>query len=101
MDRGLPAQILDDDGDALADADAHGRQPVATPRPGQVVHQRGDDPGAGTAERVPDGDGPAERVHQRRVQIGPLGQAGQRLGGERLVQLDGGQANATVIERLG
>ena len=38
-----------------------------------------------------DGDGAAERVHHRGVEVGPLAEAGQRLGRERLVELEGGQ----------
>jgi len=52
---------------------------------------------------VSDADRPAVRVDDRRVDIGPLGQAGQSLGGEGLVQLDNDEvapADARPLECL-
>ncbi len=77
-------------GDALADPDAHGggRLPAAAPL--QLVQQRGGDPGARAAERVADRDRAAVDVDQVRVAL-ELVDHGDRLGRERLVDLEQGQ----------
>src|SRR5205085_4837520 len=60
---GLPASSglarfrLHHDGDALADADAHGGQAVAAAPPPQLVDEGGDDAGPGAADGVAEGDG--------------------------------------------
>src|SRR5581483_9067896 len=58
---------LDDRGDALAEADAHGLEPVTSAASLQLVQQRGHQAGAGAAERVAEGDGAAVDVHPLRV----------------------------------
>jgi hypothetical protein len=83
--------VLDDDCYALADTDAHGRHSVAAAGATQVVDEGGEDAGARAAEGVADGDGATLRVDDRAVEVGPLGEAGQALGGEGLVELDGGE----------
>src|SRR6185437_8112314 len=74
-------------GDALADADAHGGGALGDSAAAHLVQQRGDDPRARAAERVADGDRAAVHVDLLRVEL-ELVDAGDRLGGERLVQLD-------------
>ena len=88
-------EVFEDDGDALADADAHRRQAVAPAGAAQVMSQRGDDAHAAATERVTDGDRSALLVDDRRIELRPLAQAGQRLRGERLVQLDRGEVAPT------
>ncbi|GEM_PF-114405 len=74
-------------GDALADADAHGRsRPPAAPSP-QLVQQRGGDPGAGAAERVTDGDRATVDVDQFAV-AAELIDDRDRLRRERLIDLE-------------
>ena len=48
--------VLDHRRDALADADAKGRDPVAGPAAAQLPDKRGHQAGAGAAERVAEGD---------------------------------------------
>ena len=67
---------LDDGGVGHAAALAHGLQAVLDAFGRHVVDERGHQPGAGRAERVADGDGPAARVEPGRVGAG-LGQPGQ------------------------
>ena len=89
--------------DPLSDADAHRRQPPAAAAPAQLVRQRGQQPRAGVAERVPERDRAAVDVDDRRVELLPLGQAGERLRRERLVELDRGEvapADAGALQRL-
>src|SRR5262245_6162180 len=78
---------LDDEGGALAHADAHRRHPPAPAPPPQLVDQRGEDAGAGRPDGMAEGDGAAVGVDDGAVELGPAGEARQRLGGERLVQL--------------
>ena len=69
--------VFDDDGDALADADAHRGQAVAAAGATQVMGQRGDDAHAAATEWMTDGDGSTLLVDDRRVELRPLAQAGQ------------------------
>src|SRR5262249_41015621 len=82
--------VLPDDGGALAEADAHGGQPVPDvgvlgELPGELGHQ----PHAGGGERVADGDGAAPRVHPR-VVVGDaeVVEEGEHLHGEGLIELE-------------
>src|SRR6185437_13993416 len=74
-------------GDALADADAHGRRALGGTAAAHLVQQRRDDPRARAAERVADGDRAAVHVDLLRVKL-ELVDAGDRLGRERLVEFD-------------
>src|ERR1700722_17168016 len=71
----------------LAAAFAHGLQAVADAVVAHVVHQRGHQPGAAAAERVPDRDRAAVDVQRLGVGV-ELGQPGQRHRRERLVDLE-------------
>ena len=63
------------------------RRPCTALAAAHLVQQRGDDPRAGAAERVADRDRAAVHVDLLRVEL-ELVDAGDRLGGERLVELD-------------
>ena len=54
----------------------------------QLVDEGGGDAGPGCADRMTEGDRTAVGVDDRPVEFGPVGEAGQRLRGERLVELD-------------
>ena len=72
--------------------------PSRSIRPSRVI----DEPGPGGAERVAQGDRAAVAVHDLRVQPSSR-MHGQRLGGERLVELDGAEvadAEAGALEHL-
>ena len=70
-----------------AAAQAQGREAVATGPPLQLVEQRRDDPGAACPDRVAERDRSPVHVDLRPVEA-ELAAVGQRLGGERLVDLD-------------
>ena len=89
------SSALEHDGDALPDPDAHGCQPVAATASAQLPGEGGEKPGARAAERVPNGDRPAKRINDRSIELGPLGEAGDRLGGEGLVEFDHGKVLPT------
>src|SRR5260370_41397098 len=55
--RGLGGETLDDGGDALADANAHGGEAVTAVAALQLVQEGGDEACAGAAERMAEGDG--------------------------------------------
>src|SRR3954447_1442848 len=80
-------QPLDDHRLAHPAGHAHGLQAVGRIERVEVVEQRGHDPRAGHAERVPEGDRAAERVEPLGVEA-ELVAARDDLGGERLVELD-------------
>src|SRR4051794_6297884 len=80
--------VLEDDGQPLPHADADRRHAPAVTALAQHLRQRAEDPAAGGAERVPDRDRAALRVDDVRVDL-PRVDTGERLDGERLVQLDG------------
>ena len=66
--------------------DAHCLEPEGAVGRAQPVHQGAGDPGAGHAERMPDGDGAA--VHVELVDVdAQVAVAGDDLSGERLVDL--------------
>src|SRR5581483_12432168 len=95
-------QRLDDRRDAHADADALRRQAVALAAAAQFVRDRRDEPRAGRAERVADGDRAAVDVDAVERDAELLAR-GQDLRRERLVELDavdlvGGDAG--VLHRL-
>ena len=75
--------------DALADADAHGGQAPAPAAPAEFDGDVGGEPRAGHAERMAIGDRAAVRVDVLGI-VGEaeLAQAGERLAGEGLVELD-------------
>jgi Kef-type K+ transport system membrane component KefB len=73
-------------GDALTDADAHGRGSLARAAAAQLVQQRGTDPRAGAAERMTDGDRAAVDVDPLWVEL-QLVDDRDSLRGKRLVQL--------------
>src|SRR5688572_21003152 len=80
-------EVLDDRRDALPDPHAQRGDPVTGPAASQLPDQGGQDAGPGAAERVAEGDRPA--VHVQSLLLDPeLADAGQYLGGERLVDLD-------------
>src|SRR5918999_5402869 len=83
----MHSDVLEDDGEALADADADRGDSPALAGLLQGPGEGAEDPGPGRAERVPDRDGAAGAVDDLRVDV-PGVDAGQRLGGEGLVQLD-------------
>ena len=88
---GLSPDVLQDDGEALADADADRGHAPALPRLAQPLGQGADDAGARGAERVADGDGAALGIDELAVGeplVEPGVDAGQRLDGEGLVELD-------------
>ena len=71
----------------LADADAHRREAITPPATAKLVQQRGDEPGAAHAQRVPDRDCAAVDVHPLLVEP-ELPHDGEALRRERFVQLD-------------
>src|SRR6185436_14466299 len=77
---------FDDGGNALADADAHGREAVAAAAPFHFVQQRRHHPGAAAAERVSKGDGAAVDVQFIQIDA-ELARAGEHLGSKGLVEL--------------
>ena len=58
---------LDDQRDPLPHPDAHGAEGVASLRPPQLVHRRGDQPRAAHPQGVSEGDRPAVRIDVGRV----------------------------------
>src|SRR6185436_8924593 len=76
---------FEEDGHALTEADAEGRESDFRPARLHGVHERDGDAGAARADRMAERDGPAEHVHARRIEIEPAF-AGDRLRGERFVQ---------------
>ena len=80
--------VLQHDGEALADADAdRGHAPPVRRASRSTVGQGAEDPAAGGAERVADGDRAAAGVDDPGSTFQRV-DAGQRLHGERLVELD-------------
>ena len=63
----IPSGGFPERGDALAHADAHGGGPARGAPAAHLVQQGGDDPGAGAAQRVADGDRAAVDVDQAGV----------------------------------
>src|SRR5579859_3926623 len=78
---------LPDGSDALADADAHRGQAVPRAAPPHLVQERCDQARAGCTQRMPDGDRAAVDVGLLRIEP-QLPHAGDRLRGERLIELD-------------
>ena len=72
------------------DPDAQRRDADPGAGRGELVGDGAGEPGAGAAERVADRDGAAVRVDELGVEVVPLGEAGQRLGREGLVELHRG-----------
>src|ERR1700712_4256471 len=85
----LTLDALDDDGDALADADAHRAERVPAPDPMQLVDRRRDQPCAAGAERMAEGDAATIGIDAR-VVVGEAQVAHDRepLRGERFIELD-------------
>src|SRR5277367_639799 len=87
---GMTAELdpLDDRGDALADADAHRDERVFPAGTLQLARRGQRDARSRGAERMTDRDRPAIRVDAAVVErdLEPA-QAGQHLGGKRLVDL--------------
>src|SRR4051812_46059394 len=83
------SDALDDEGDPLADADAHRAERVTAAAPVQLVDGRGDQAGAARAERMAERDRAAVGVDAR-VVVGDaeVAQNREALRGERLVELD-------------
>src|ERR1700746_3025158 len=73
---------LDNGGDALSDADAHGRQAIAAAALFHFVNQRRHDPGAAATERMTQGDGAAVDVQFLEIDA-ELAGTRQHLRGER------------------
>ena len=85
----LGSDPFQQDGDALADADAHRADGVATASRLELVRRRRREARAAHPERVAERDGAPVRVHVLGVVGQPeIAESGQGLGGERLVQLD-------------
>src|SRR5579859_2010483 len=80
-------QSLDDGGDALADADAHRRQPQAGLAPLHLLEQGRQDARPGAAQRMAQGNRAAVDVGALVVQP-QRAHALKRLDGERLVEFD-------------
>src|SRR5579862_7521932 len=74
-------------GDALPAADALGRERQALALPLEKSRGLAGDARAGGTQRMADGDGAAVQVHLRRIDL-EVAQAGDRLRGEGLVDLD-------------
>src|ERR1700757_1634751 len=97
---------LEQGGQSLPAADAHGLEAVALLTPGEFVQQRGQDAPARRADRMSQRDAGAvdvEAVEVRRGEL-PLPGAGQNLCRERLVELDKvhvPQLDPGPAERLG
>src|SRR5215472_11143724 len=84
--RSRVADALEDGGDALADADAHGDERIAAARPLQLADGGKREPRARGAERMTDGDGAAIGIDAAvgEVDLEQL-EAAQHLARERLV----------------
>ncbi|GIT77066.1 MAG: hypothetical protein Ct9H300mP31_15970 [Acidimicrobiaceae bacterium] len=81
------AQPLDHHGHALAPANTHGLHAELLVGVLQAIEKGGHDAGAGHAERVAEGDGPA--VHIQLVEVDPdLVGRRQNLSGESFVDLE-------------
>src|SRR5919198_4571929 len=78
---------LEDRGDALAHADAHGGEAVAMAATRHLVHQRRGQTRAAAAEGMAQRNGATVRVHPGRVKP-QLADTGERLRGEGFVELD-------------
>ena len=87
---GTRSDPLDRHRDRAAAAEAQRRQPVAALPPLQLVDERRHDPRAAGADRVAQRDRAAVDVDLLPVEP-ELAAVGQRLGGERLVDLDRGR----------
>src|SRR5262245_29050062 len=80
-------RVLDHGREALADADAHRRDPVAGVTPPQLPDQRRHQARARASERMSERD--RASVYVQPLLVDPeLAGAGDDLGGERLVELD-------------
>jgi hypothetical protein len=80
---------FENDRDALADADAHRRQRVASTGRVQSIHAGRGQAGAAGAERMTEGDRTALRVDALVVVAQPeFAQDGKSLGSEGLIQFD-------------
>src|SRR5204863_1127219 len=82
-----PLNGLNDHGQPLADPDANGRDSVAATTSFQLVRQAAEYAHSRRAERVADRDCAAVRIDLLGVEPLPLGQIGEALRRERLVQL--------------
>src|SRR5438876_569595 len=78
---------LDDGGDPLAEANAHGLEPIARAAPLELVEQRRHELGARAAERVAERDRAAVDVHTAHVRV-KLSLPREHDRSERLVDLD-------------
>src|ERR1044072_5366239 len=81
------SDAFEDRRQALADADAHRRDPVLAAAAAQLTDQGGGEASAGAAERVAEGDRAAVDVELLFVDA-ELAGAGEHLRGEGLVELD-------------
>src|SRR5688572_30455346 len=81
------ADALEDSRDALTDADAHRCDAVASAAAVHLVHERRGHARARAADGMAERDRAAVDVHAGGVEA-ELADAGERLGGERLVELD-------------
>src|ERR671925_1430661 len=86
---------LEHDGEALADADADRGEPPAAAATAQLTRERAEDAHARGAEGMADRDRAAVDVDDRGIKVRPLAQTGQRLDGERFIQLDDRQIAPT------
>src|SRR6478609_3150412 len=93
---------LDQHGDALTHPDAQGGQSAATARAFQPAQQGDQQAGTRATQRVAERNRPTLGVHDLLIDLQPT-QHTDRLGGERLVQLDRVQvvdAPARLVQRL-
>src|SRR5207253_10473965 len=86
---GRRSGAFEDDGDALADADAHGAEGVAAVGAQELIERGSDEARAAGTERVADGDGAAVGIDVWRVvREAEVAEDGERLRGESFVELD-------------
>ena len=95
------AAIFQHDGDALADADAHGAEGVASAGPGKLMGGGGDETRPAHAQGMAEGNGAALGI-EAGIVVGQtqLAGAGQDLRGEGFVQLDEGHVAKGKSEPL-
>src|SRR5699024_12435030 len=88
---------LQDNGQALADTDAQGRQSPTSAASTQFVGEGTDDACSGCNQGVADGDGSAVGVDDFGGQLFPAAYAGQGLGGEGFDAVDGGKVGRSAL----
>ena len=83
------SDAFEDEGDALADADAHGAESMAAFGALELVKRGGDKASAAGAERMANGDGASVGINVRGVvRKAEVAEDGEGLRGEGFVELD-------------